>query len=407
MTKFNVLSIDYYKDFECIGNKCEDNCCKDWKITIDKKTYNKYKKLPVSDFSKKLNSCINRDRKSKNDRHYAKFNLVDKKCQMISKDGLCEVYLNLGPENMCYTCRTYPRVYNLVDNTIEKCLTVSCIEVARNILLRKNPIEFNLDVVDIKEEIDVVKTVNTNKGKRINEKCFNEIREFSIGLIQDRRFTIENRLAILGLFINKVNNECNNKEEVEALIENYKLSIENGVYENLLEKLIKEDKFDAQLEFIMNIYSEMINKNITNKRYRTNFINIVNSLQLANENLERIKECYEEALNEHYRKFMKNYEHIYENYLVYYMFKILFPNNEESIMDSYIMLIIQFSILKMNLIGVCGHYKEEMDEEKVLNLMQSYALVTEHDNFIVNRINKYLKENNLNTLAHMFIIMGK
>lgn len=407
MTKFNVLSIDYYKDFECIGNKCEDNCCKDWKITIDKKTYNKYKKLPVSDFSKKLNNCINRDRKSKNDRHYAKINLVDKKCPMISKDGLCEVYLNLGPENMSYTCRTYPRVYNLVDNTIEKCLTVSCIEVARNILLRKNPIEFNLDVVDIKEEIDAVKTVNTNKGKRINEKCFNEIREFSIGLIQDRRFTIENRLAILGLFINKVNNECNNKEEVEALIENYKLSIENGVYENLLEKLIKEDKFDAQLEFLMNIYSEMINKNITNKIYRTNFINIINSLQLANENLERIKECYEEALNEHYRKFMKDYDYIYENYLVYYMFKILFPNNKESIMDSYMMLIIQFAVLKMNLIGVCGHYKEEMDEEKVLNLMQSYALVTEHDNFIENRINKYLKENNLNTLAHMFIIMGK
>ena len=148
-------------------------------------------------------------------------------------------------------------------------------------------------------------------------------------------------------------------------------------------------------------------KNIKNKRYITNFVNIINSLQLANENLERIKECYEEALNEHYRKFMKNYEHIYENYLVYYMFKILFPCNEESIMDAYIMLVIQFAILKMNLIGVCGHYKEEMDEEKVVNLIQSYAVVTEHDNFIANRINKYLKENNLNTLAHMFIIMGK
>ena len=326
---------------------------------------------------------------------------------MISKDGLCEVYLNLGPQNMCYTCRTYPRVYNLVDNTIEKCLTVSCIEVARNILLRKNQIEFNLDVVDIKEEMDAVKLVNTNKGKKINEKCFNEIREFSIGLIQDRRFTIENRLAILGLFINKLNEQCNNKEEVINLIENYKASIENGVYENLLEKLIKEDKFDAQLEFLMNIYSEMINKNINSKRYKTNFVNIINSLQLANENLNRIKECYEEALNEHYRKFMKNYEHIYENYLVYYMFKILFPCNEESIMDSYIMLVIQFAILKMNLIGVCGHYKEEMDEEKVVNLIQSYAVVTEHDDFIANRINKYLKENNLNTLAHMFIIMGK
>ena len=49
------------------------------------------------------------------------------------------------------------------------------------------------------------------------------------------------------------------------------------------------------------------------KLVKTNFINIINSLQLANENLNRIKECYEEALNEHYRKFMKNYEYIYES----------------------------------------------------------------------------------------------
>lgn len=407
MTKFNVLSIDYYKDFKCIGNKCEDNCCKGWKITIDKKTYNKYRKLPVSDFSKKLNNSINRDRKSKSDKHYAKINLINKKCPMFSEKGLCEVYLNLGEENMCYTCRTYPRVYNKVDNTLEKSLTVSCIEVARNLLLRKNPIEFNLDVVEVKEEIAINESVNTNKEKNISQKAFNEIRGFSIGLMQDRRFTIENRLAILGLFINKVNNECNDSEQVKNLIEEYKITIENGTYENLLENLIKEDKFDAQLEFIMNIYSEVVNKNINSKRYMDNFVNIINALQLANEDLEVIKKRYEESLNEHYRKFMKDYQYIYENYLVYYMFKTLFPSNETSIMDAYIRLIVQFAILKMNLIGICGHYKEEMDEEKVLNLIQSYAVVTEHDNFVVTRINKYLKENNLNTLAHMFIIMGK
>ena len=110
-----------------------------------------------------------------------------------------------------------------------------------------------------------------------------------------------------------------NIESLKKLAELFVISVD---------ELLKEDKFDAQLEFLINIYSEMINKNISNKRYKTNFVNIINSLQLANENLERIKECYEEALNEHYRKFMKNYEHIYENYLVYYMFKILFPCNE-------------------------------------------------------------------------------
>lgn len=413
MTKFNILSIDYYDDFKCIGNKCEDHCCKDWKITIDKKTYKMYKKLPANEFSKKLNSHINRNRQSKSDNHYAKIQLVDRKCPMFSEEGLCEVYLNLGEEKMCYTCRTYPRIYNRVDNTLEKSLTVSCIEVARNLLLRKNPISFNLvevdskDSDDLKNGITVVSSVYTNKDKNIAMQAFNEIRVFSIGLMQDRRFSVENRLAILGLFINKISTSCNTKEDIQVLIESYTNAIESGSYDNLLENLIKEDKLEAQLDLVMHIYGELMNKTITNARYANNFVNIVNTFKLTTVDSDIIKESYKEALNEHYNSFIKDHEYIYENYLVYYMFKTLFPSNNTSIMDAYIQLVVQFSILKLNLIGICGHYKEEMDEEKVLTLIQSYASITEHDNFVANKVVKYLKENNLNTLAHMLIIMGK
>ena len=34
---------DYYKEFTCIADKCEDTCCAGWKIVIDKKSLNKYK----------------------------------------------------------------------------------------------------------------------------------------------------------------------------------------------------------------------------------------------------------------------------------------------------------------------------------------------------------------------------
>lgn len=37
MKRQQVLSVDYFDKFECIGNKCEDHCCKNWSITIDKK----------------------------------------------------------------------------------------------------------------------------------------------------------------------------------------------------------------------------------------------------------------------------------------------------------------------------------------------------------------------------------
>lgn len=40
----SFLSMEYYKEFKCIGNKCEDHCCKGGTIIIDEKTFKNYKK---------------------------------------------------------------------------------------------------------------------------------------------------------------------------------------------------------------------------------------------------------------------------------------------------------------------------------------------------------------------------
>ena len=42
-----VLKPFYYDDFKCTANECIDNCCSNWRINIDEKTYKKYKKLKM------------------------------------------------------------------------------------------------------------------------------------------------------------------------------------------------------------------------------------------------------------------------------------------------------------------------------------------------------------------------
>lgn len=405
MTKYKVLNIDYYDDFKCIGNACEDHCCQGWKITVDKSTYNKYKKLPSSEFKNKLESNINRNRKSVSDSDYAKVNLINKKCPMLSEDRLCEVYLNLGEDYMCNTCKTYPRVLNQVDDIIEKSVGVSCIEAARNLLLRENPIEFNLDVKE-DEGIKIAKSLNTSKGKKINEICFHELREFAIDIIQNRNLTIENRLAVLGLVFSVIE-KSDSKEEALITLKEYTERVEAGYYNNVIDTLIKDGSLEAQLEFLTTIYNIIINKKISNERYLNNFKTIVESLNLDCEDGEKIKNSFTHSINNYYKDFINKYEYVYENYLVTYMFKTMFPAGEKSLIDTYINLVVQFSILKMNMIGICGYFKEDMDTERMLILIQSYASVTEHDQFLGENINKYLKNNNLNTLAHALILMGK
>ncbi|MGY5266319.1 flagellin lysine-N-methylase [Paraclostridium bifermentans] len=404
MKKYKNLRMDYYDDFRCSGNKCEDTCCKEWNITIDKKTYMTYKNLKNSEFKNKLMKSIGRNRQSKSELDYSKIKLVSNKCPMLSENGLCEVYINLGEEYMCNTCKTYPRSYNLVEDTIESSLCISCIEVARNILLREEPIEFNLDLKesDVKK---IEKNINNTKFKTLREKYFNEIRIFSIGLVQNRRFSIEERLTILGLFIKTISRL---KEDlVIQTIQQYDNNIQNGAFDNLLKDINFDNTIDAQLEFLTNIYKIIISKNIRDQRFMENFINIVNKLQLVSSNPELIKDRFVESLNDFYNPFMKNYEYIYENYLVNYMFKNLFPISNMSLLDTYVNLVAHFSVIKMNLIGLCGHYKEEMDDEKVLHFIQSFAKVVEHDITIVDKLHRYLSENEMNTFAHMVILMGK
>ena len=49
---------DYYKEFTCIADRCEDTCCAGWQIVIDKKSLAKYKKMP-DDFGRIMRKKVN------------------------------------------------------------------------------------------------------------------------------------------------------------------------------------------------------------------------------------------------------------------------------------------------------------------------------------------------------------
>ncbi len=35
--KLKIVMPDYFKQFKCIGGKCEDSCCIGWDIDVDEK----------------------------------------------------------------------------------------------------------------------------------------------------------------------------------------------------------------------------------------------------------------------------------------------------------------------------------------------------------------------------------
>ena len=49
---FGVRYSDYLDEFKCIGGKCEDTCCKEWSVYVDKDTYEKYDSIKDKDIRK-------------------------------------------------------------------------------------------------------------------------------------------------------------------------------------------------------------------------------------------------------------------------------------------------------------------------------------------------------------------
>ena len=58
MTFMLYVVPDYYKEFKCIADKCEDTCCAGWQIVIDEKSLAKYKKIR-GDFRGKMFKSVN------------------------------------------------------------------------------------------------------------------------------------------------------------------------------------------------------------------------------------------------------------------------------------------------------------------------------------------------------------
>lgn len=125
---------DYYKEFHCVAGACEDTCCAGWQIVVDPKSLQKYKRVQ-GDFKNQLQKGLNRKKKVfRQDQ--------EKRCAFLNEENLCEMYVHMGADSLCKTCRLYPRHVEEFESVREITLSLSCPEVARILMNRTRPVHF-------------------------------------------------------------------------------------------------------------------------------------------------------------------------------------------------------------------------------------------------------------------------
>ncbi|MEA4835985.1 MAG: flagellin lysine-N-methylase [Anaeromusa sp.] len=405
-----LLQPQYVSQFHCIGSACEDSCCIGWRVQIDKDTYKRYRDCSDSNLRDQMDEKVKRHRTNPTDGNYAKIKLnPDGHCPFIDEDKLCAIQRKLGEEYLSVTCTTYPRISNNINGVTEKSLTMSCPEAARKALLNPSLMEFD----ECEEAIAIRNTdskhINTSDIKMAHkpQRYFWEVRIFIITLLQNRDYSLWQRLVILGLFCRSLDQLVAETKvhEIPALIGTYQNQIDAGAFREELNKVPTE--LTLQMELMKEIADERIFSGVNSQRFLECFGEFLHGIQyVAEAKKEEIGRCYADAYEQYYRPYMAEHEYMLENYLVNYVFKNLFPTNgEKHIFDNFVILTIHYAMIKLLLIGMAGFHKEQFADDHVIKLIQSFSKAVEHNNVFLKNVFTLLKANGFNTMPYMAILI--
>ncbi|QQE74109.1 flagellin lysine-N-methylase [Brevibacillus composti] len=405
-----LLIPEYMKYFACIGSECEDTCCAGWSVSIDKATYKKYKKTKDKELSKQLDQNVVRNRKNPTDNRYAKIKMKeDLSCPFLNETKLCNIQLNLGESYLSYTCKTYPRTFNTINGVIEKAATLSCPEAARLALLNPEKMSFTHadETINIKDVIGNSYNFEDPRYANSIKRFFWDLRVFTIQVLQSREYKLWERLSILGIFYQTVQEyqEENKLSEIPELINEYVKGIEQGAFDQALQD-IPANEF-IQLNILTEILLSKKESGGYGERFLAYFTDFTKGVNPDNlKSLSGILKNYISAYQNYYQPFMEKHEYILENYLVNYVFKTLFPfNRTKNLFDNYVLMIAHYSLIKMLLIGLSGYHKENFDPQYAVGMISAVSKNIEHSDVFINKIVSYIQQKGFNTLSHMLLLI--
>lgn len=223
---------DYFNEFKCIADKCKDTCCAGWQIVIDEDSLEKYKKIKGDYIWKVManvdweEGCFRQDK--------------EKRCAFLNENNLCNLYINVGEDSLCKTCRDYPRHAEEFEDIREVTLSASCPEVARILMERMTPVEFVTEEHPEEEE-----TLEFGDFDPFLYSAIEDARNAMVKILQKRNLPIRERAVLVLGMAHDMQRRVNRRQlfECDGVIEKYKrVKSQQFVKEYLAQKAPVEEE---------------------------------------------------------------------------------------------------------------------------------------------------------------------
>jgi len=357
----SLVTPRYYQDFQCVGDKCEDNCCHGWTISIDKKTYRNYVDHPDRLIHSTAKQSIEKVKNS--DAHWGIIRMDESgACPFLDGVGLCNVHKKMGAEALSHTCKTYPRQLQQFGVQHRRSLMLSCPEVSRKVLL--NPDAMVVDVTPFKGQAKVSPVPST----------IDTLHSLSIDVLLADGMTIEDKLWLIGMLVHRDESKGANQAFLEQL---YPM-----INDGQLSAVFSQIPFIGKVQWwALRTLTHLLVQN-QQRRGRVVMIRCLNKIHQVLEG-----EFYEDKLLQIHQSwhqkvvpFLSERPHIQQNYLLYHIYHNQFPAGYNVPQIAYQVLITDYFLLRSYL-SLIAMDEELLTEQDVTDLFYSYHTLRQHQRY--------------------------
>lgn len=409
------LTPTYAAAFSCIGPACEDPCCGDWDIPLDKQTYEKYRQFPPEKLGAVVSQFVSINTSPVPQELYAEIHRAPSGlCPFWGADRLCSIQKEYGPQLLSATCSIYPRSLSYVDGMLEGSLSLSCPEAARNVLLNPNFLQVEGNLRSGAFRTDNSYQLAGRGDRRKPYRSFAPLRALLIELVRDRSRAMWQRLLSIGLLCERMEKVlvADGDEAVPRFLSDFREQIRTGVTDIELANFPSDPVL--KLDVVMKLTDQRMREKTCGKRFRDTFWAFIEGIAstdglTSGDDIGRLR--YAEQA--YHRPFFELHPYILENYLLNYIFQNLFPLGREgqsqfaphSVFDEYVLMMTQFAWINALLIGVPGSQKQAFSGQHVVQTVQSFSREVEHYPPVLSSIVEYIKMRKMDNLQGMSVML--
>lgn len=409
-----ILEPACFQHFFCKGPECSDTCCAGWDIIIDEATSQQYAACEDVELNALFEKHLDFERASTtSSQTYVK--LEQQSCPFLTEERLCRIQQRLGEEALSLTCANYPRIFNQIDDVLERSLCSSCFQAAQLILLNKEPMQF----IRRKESVALPpqKFGVIHSASEITVKpyaYFTAIRKFVIELLQNRTYPLWQRLSLLSVFCSRLADiqEEYYEEDIPYLFSYFRDKLPQNDFRQSMD--VFETDLDTHLQVLTALLHYRMEGAFIGERFQACVQTFLQGIGMKDYtvNAETV-EAYALASQQYYWPFFKEHEYVLENYLVNSVFQKLFPLGPQKnevvdpgeIYEEYILLALHYAMIQALLVGIAGFYKENFNLKQVVDLIQAYEKAIGHNLSFRLQAIKFIKTLQMNSTGGMSVLV--